>query len=278
MKFYSPSSLQEALIIKNERDVYILSGGTDLLVKYRGVALTVPKIYKDLLYIGKIEQLKSISVKDGVIKIGSATTLNDLEENPITPSILKSAIKELACISIKNIATIGGNIANASPAGDTISPLIAMDAHVNLISIKEMRKLPLAQFIVGPGKTLLRDNEIIASIEIEDFKFNREYYKKVGTRLANALSKVNFVGLALIENDTLMDIRIAIGAVAPVVVRSEEIEKKLKGMKSKEIQKSIKDIQKEYSYLLRPIDDQRSTATYRKVIALNLLKDFLIYL
>ena len=275
MKLYRPVNLIDALKVRSETDVIVLAGGTDLMVKYRNPALIMPEIKKDLLYIGHLKELKGITSEGGTIRIGAATTLDDLEENAITPSILKKAIKELASLSIRNVATIGGNIANASPAGDTISPLIAMDGSIILKSLKGERRLPINKFILGPGKTVLEDNEIIEAIEIKDKKFNREYYKKVGTRLANALSKINFVGLAFIENDTLMDIRIAIGAVAPVVVKSEEIEKRLQGMKLKEIKKCIKDIQKEYSSLVKPIDDQRSNAIYRKNVTLNLLRNFL---
>ena len=275
MKLYRPVNLINALKVRSETDVIVLAGGTDLMVKYRNPALIMPEIKKDLLYIGHLKELKGITSEGGTIRIGAATTLDDLEENAITPSILKKAIKELASLSIRNVATIGGNIANASPAGDTISPLIAMDGSIILKSLKGERRLPINKFILGPGKTVLEDNEIIEAIEIKDKKFNREYYKKVGTRLANALSKINFVGLAFIENDTLMDIRIAIGAVAPVVMKSEEIEKRLQGMKLKEIKKCIKDIQKEYSSLVKPIDDQRSNAIYRKNVTLNLLRNFL---
>lgn len=267
--------MQAALKLRNDVNAIILAGGTDLMVKYRNPTLILPNINKDILYIGHLKELKGVTITEGKIRIGAVTTLNELEENDITPPILKKAIKELASLSIRNIATIGGNIANASPAGDTISPLIAMDGFIILKSLKGERKLPIAKFIVGPGKTVLEENEIIEAIEINDSKFNRECYKKVGTRRANALSKINFVGLALIENDSLMDIKIAIGAVAPVVVRSEQTEKKLKGMKLKEIKKTINDIQKEYSSLINPIDDQRSTSIYRKNIALNLLKNFL---
>ena len=275
MKLYRPVNLINALKVRSETDVIVLAGGTDLMVKYRNPALIMPEIKKDLLYIGHLKELKGITSEGGTIRIGAATTLDDLEENAITPSILKKAIKELASLSIRNVATIGGNIANASPAGDTISPLIAMDGSIILKSLKGERRLPINKFILGPGKTVLEHNEIIETIEIKDKKFNREYYKKVGTRLANALSKINFVGLAFIENDTLMDIRIAIGAVAPVVMKSEEIEKRLQGMKLKEIKKCIKDIQKEYSSLVNPIDDQRSNAIYRKNVTLNLLRNFL---
>ena len=275
MKLYRPVNLIDALKVRSETDVIVLAGGTDLMVKYRNPALIMPEIKKDLLYIGHLKELKGITSEGGTIRIGAATTLDDLEENAITPSILKKAIKELASLSIRNVATIGGNIANASPAGDTISPLLAMDGSIVLKSLKGERRLPINKFILGPGKTVLEDNEIIEAIEIKDKKFNREYYKKVGTRLANALSKINFVGLAFIENDTLMDIRIAIGAVAPVVMKSEEIEKRLQGMKLKEIKKCIKDIQKEYSSLVKPIDDQRSNAIYRKNVTLNLLRNFL---
>jgi CO/xanthine dehydrogenase FAD-binding subunit len=278
MELYKPEHLEEALKIKREVDTTILAGGTDIMVKLRRPSQVIPEIKKDLLYIGHLKELKGITVNDEIIRIGAATTFDELETSESTPSILKMAIKELACISIKNIATIGGNIANASPAGDAISPLVALDGYVVLRNLKGTRRLPVSQFIVSPGKTLLESDEIIEAIEIINCKFNKEFYRKIGTRRSNALSKVNFVGLALVERDTLMNIRIVFGAVASTIVRDEKIEKTLKNKKIKELKSSINDILEQYAEKIRPIDDQRSTAIYRKNVALNLLKTFLLNL
>lgn len=278
MELYKPENLEEALTLRNKCDTIILAGGTDLMVKLRKPAQVIPNIKKNLLYIGHLEELKEVTKHNGTIRIGSATTLSEIENNEITPLVLKKAIKELACISIRNIATIAGNIANASPAGDTISPLIALDGYVVLRNLRGSRKMLISKFIIGPGKTLLETDEIIEAIEIIDLKYNYVFYRKIGTRRANALSKVNFVGLALVENEALMDIRIAIGAVAPTVIRNENIEKAIKNVKIKELKHSTDDILEQYAAQIRPINDQRSTAIYRKKIAFNLLKTFLLNL
>jgi len=171
------------------------------------------------------------------------------------------------------MGTIGGNICNASPAGDTLPVLYALDAKLKLISSDSSREVNIEDFILGPRKIILEKNEVLESVIIQKAPFNRMYYEKVGARKASAISKLSFVGLAQIESEKVKDIRIAIGSAAPKTVRIKEAENLVIGSNLKEIEtETVKGI---YAKEVVPIDDQRSTAAYRKTVALRLIQYFL---
>lgn len=272
---YSPSTFKEALKILNEKDVIIYAGGTDLMVRYKNISSLLPKFDKDLLYIENLKELKEINESSSEIRIGAACKLSYLLQSDCIPQILKQAIKNIASPAIRNMGTIGGNICNASPAGDTLPVLYALDAKVKITSINNSKETEMKDFILGPKKTILENNEILESIIIPKKNFNKIYYQKVGARKASAISKVSFVALAQIEKEEIKNLRIAIGSVGPSVVRVKEGEDELIGKNIKDINDSINNVQDIYSKKITPIDDQRSTANYRKNVALRLIKYFL---
>lgn len=272
---YSPSTFKEALKILNEKDVIVYAGGTDLMVRYKNISSLLPKFDKDLLYIEKLKELKEINESSSEIRIGAACKLSYLLQSDYIPQILKQAIKNIASPAIRNMGTIGGNICNASPAGDTLPVLYALDAKVKITSINNSKETEIKDFILGPKKTILENNEILESIIIPKANFNKIYFQKVGARKASSISKVSFVALAEIEKEEIKDLRIAIGSVGPSVVRVKEGEDTLIGKNIKDINDSINHIQEIYSKKITPIDDQRSTANYRKSVALRLIKYFL---
>ncbi len=269
MEGYRPENLKEALEIKASRSPDILAGGTDFMLKFR-------KRANDVLFVSHLKELKGIQRKDGYLVIGAATTLNELEASEDIPTIFKDMISKMAAPAIRNVATIGGNICNASPAGDTLLFLYALDAKLVIGSIRGHREVNIENFIKGPGQTDMRKDELLLQIKlpiplIEKLhlgKFNVQFYRKVGTRRANALSKLSFLGIAEVSEGS-KDVRIAFGAVAPTVVRSREIEERIKDGTTAD------DILGAYSKLITPIDDQRSTAFYRKTVSLRLLGYFL---
>ncbi|RKZ01452.1 MAG: hypothetical protein DRQ10_02065 [Candidatus Hydrothermota bacterium] len=273
---YRPSTIDEALRIRNETKALPLAGGTDLMVRYKNWAGLPPKFSQPVMFVAHLHELKGIEVEGDELIIRSATTLTELLKDGRVPEVLKLAVKEMASPLVRNIATIGGNICNASPAGDTLPPLYALDAKVVLRSVEGERTVPIEDFITGPGQTVLKENEILCEIRIPMDEFDSIFYRKVGTRRANALSKVSFVGLKNLQGDRIDDIRIAFGAVAPTVVRSRDAEKMLKGIKIDEIEQIYPSIEAKYAELIRPIDDQRSTAEYRKIVSLRLLRFFLL--
>lgn len=272
---YSPSTFKEALKILNEKDVIIYAGGTDLMVRYKNISSLLPKFDKDLLYMENLKELKEINESSSEIRIGAACKLSYLLQSDCIPQILKQAIKNIASPAIRNMGTIGGNICNASPAGDTLPVLYALDAKVKISSINNSKETEIKDFILGPKKTILKNNEILESIIIPKIPFNKIYYQKVGARKASAISKVSFVALAEIEKEKIKDLRIAIGSVGPSVVRVKQGEDSLIGKNIKDINNLINHVEEIYSKKITPIDDQRSTANYRKNVALRLIKYFL---
>ena len=275
-----------------------------MVQRRRGTGL-VPDFTPAALFIGHLEELKNISSESAFLYMGACCTYSRLLESPSVPPALKKAIEEIGSPAVKNRGTMGGNVCNASPAGDTLPVLYALDAEVVLRSSGSSRILPIEDFILGPGKTSLQSNELLTGIRIPAGDFPVTVYRKVGTRRANALSKLSFIGLAR-ENagqaresaqltqensdptnqtaanaagrkhdNIALDVRIAFGAVAPTVVRSRENEALLRDMLGGGIDGRIGEICDLYSPLLDPIDDQRSNALYRKEVSLRLLKDFL---
>lgn len=272
---YSPNNLQEALKILNEKDMIIYAGGTDLMVKNKNSTSLLPGFTKDLLYVGNLKELKEIKSDDNKIEIGAVCTLSFLLRIESVPEILKKAMRSIASPAIRNMGTIGGNICNASPAGDTLPILYALDAKLKLVSLSSSREVKIDDFILGPGKTILKNNEILESVLIEKINFNKVFYEKVGARKACAISKVSFTALAKINNEKIEDIRIAVGSVGPKIVREKSVEEILIGKEIKEIGNFLPEVEKIYSQKITPINDQRSTATYRKTVVLRLIQYFL---
>jgi len=275
---FRPKNLREALEIRAKQSSIPLAGGTDLMVqKARGFGLK-PDFNKPLLFVGHLRELRQILARDGKIRIGTGVLLNELLKNGKIPEVLKMAVRKIASPPSRNLATIGGNICNASPAGDTLPYLYAVDAILVLKNSQTKRKISVEEFITGPGKTILKSDELLTEIIIPDKVFSINYYKKVGTRKGMSLSKASFTGLADIENKKITDIRIAFGSVAPTIVRSREIEASIIGKPVSEIKAAIPEILKKYAILIRPIDDARSSAAYRKQVSLRLFEDFLMRL
>lgn len=272
---YYPSTLLDTLRILDEKDVIIYAGGTDLMVRNKNLASLLPHFNKDLLYVGELKELKEIRTSDSKIEIGAACTYSDLLKEKEVPEILKESIRQIASPAIRNKGTLGGNICNASPAGDTLPILYALDAKLKVTSLNISREINIEDFILGPREITLKKEEILESIIIPKSNLNRSYYKKVGARKASAISKLSFVALAHIENEKINDIRIALGAVGRTVIRSKEIENIIVGTDSKDIKSKIEIIKKAYSEKITPISDQRSTAIYRKTVALRLIEYFL---
>lgn len=290
-----PTSLEEALSLLQEYPgALLINGGTDVMV--------VKKEARHVIFLNRIEALKEIGevelksvagssslekarskeVQKKVIRIGAGATYYELLKAPLVPEILKKAISGIASPAIRHVGTIGGNICNASPAGDTIPVLYALDAKVIMASRenerKVIRKEPIESFIKGVRKIALNPNELVLAIEIEvtDYEsINHMTYEKVGARKSEAISKASFVGLAETKEGILKQIKIAFGAVSTTAVRDKAIEEALVGQKVEEIKKQKEKIISQYGVLITPIDDQRSTALYRKTVCQNLLRDFL---
>lgn len=275
IKSYIPKDLEEALAIIDKEDAIVIAGGTDLMVRRKRSSGLMPNFDKTTVFISRLQELKNIKKEDNFLIIGAACTFTEIAESNLVPDCFKEVISDIASPAIRNIATIAGNICNASPAADILPLLYALEAELVVKSIAGERIIPIENFIIGPGKHILNKNEIVKEIKIPLVDFNKFYFKKVGTRKATAISKLSFVAFAKINDDIIEDIRISFGAVAPTIVKSKELENKVVSKNVNDI-KLIKDqILNDYSLLINPIDDQRSNKKYRKQVSLNLLNDFL---
>ena len=273
---YIPSTLQEALKILDKHDCYIMAGGTDLMVVKHQRSGIVPNFDKDVCYIANLEELQYIFEDEKGVHIGAGTKFSDIEVNELVPEILKQIIHELASPNIRNMATLAGNIANASPAGDSIVGLYLLDAELELVNIHGSRMVPIKDFIFGVRKIHRNQNELIKEIFIPHHDDLNTYWRKVGSRAAESISKITFAGGYEVENGKVKDLRMAFGSVSITVVRERKIEEKYIGMSVEELHNHVEDIVKDMSKFVQPITDQRSTKEYRYKVAMNILKDFIL--
>jgi CO/xanthine dehydrogenase FAD-binding subunit len=270
-----PGSLSEALaILAREPGVWRpFAGGTDLMVLLEAGKLA----QKRYLSVAKLEDLRGIEVSTDFVILGALTTYTEIQKHPVLQSefpLLCAAARETGSIATQNRGTLGGNIVNASPAADSPPALLVYDADIELISIRGARWLPYHGFHTGYKKMQLAPDELLRAIRLpRRAKPWRQYYRKVGTRKAQAISKVCIAGAALVENGAIRDIRIALGSVAPVVLRAVKTEDALRG--SSVTPTVIVAAREILAREIVPIDDIRSTARYRLRVAQNLLEEFL---
>jgi CO/xanthine dehydrogenase FAD-binding subunit len=270
----APENLGPALeMLAQEPGVWKpFAGGTDLMVLFEAGKLP----HRKFVSIWKFPELRRIEVTPEFLSIGALSTYSEVQRNEIVQRefpLLCRAASETGSVATQNRGTLGGNIANASPAADSPPALLVYDAQIELISAKGTRRLPYRDFHTGYKKIQMRDDELIWRIHLSRaLKKRKEYYRKVGTRRAQAISKICFAAAASVEKGRINDVKIALGSVAPTVLRATETEKTLYGEKlSSALLKSAQAI------LVReisPIDDMRSTAVYRRRVAQNLLAEF----
>ena len=271
-----PNNLHEALVALSEHDCYIVAGGSDIMLQKRNTAGELPKFDKDVLFIANLDELHKEYVDDEGLHIGATITLEEILNRKLTPQILKECIKELASVNIRHFATLPGNIANASPAGDTIVVDILLDAKLKLTSIRGNRYVLAEDFVKGVRKTDLAKDEIIEEIIFPKYDFDDLTWFKVGSRKAESISKVSFAGCYKLAGDKIKTIRLAFGSVFIKAVRSHELEKELEGMSLKELSNRIEEYVEKYANVISPIDDQRSTKKYRYEVSKNIVREYLL--
>lgn len=274
LDYFFPKTLDEALQIKNELKsaVRIIAGGTDLVVRLKQDQVSEDK----LLDISRLEELKGVEDKEETIYVGSGTTHTEILENPSIRSeapILYDAVKSIGSPQIRNIGTIGGNIANASPAGDSIPALYVLLGKLHLKSVEGDRVVPIEEFFLGPGKTALKDNEIIMGVEFEKMKDNEiGFFRKVGQRKGTAISVVS--AAVRLAKDSIPNrfskAYVALGAVAPTVVRAKIVENAI----TSEVLDSLDKIMYIARLVYRevsPITDVRGSLEYRRDVSINIV-------
>lgn len=273
---FRPASLSEALNIRKNDDVMVYCGGSDVMIKYRSWSGTPAQFPKDVLYIGHLKELKSVDVSDFKITIGATVSYAQFLQDERIPTECKKPVEQIGSVAIRNIGTFAGNICNASPAGDTLPMLYALNAKVIVTSTVGKREIAIENFITGPGSTCLKNDEILTHIIIPNKTFSHTFYYKVGTRKANAISKVSVFAVADVVEHRVADIRIAVGSCGPTVIRLREAEEKIINSNISDLELMIKSLLAMYDDRIVAIDDVRSTKVYRSKVALNLIETFLV--
>ncbi|HEX9630758.1 MAG TPA: xanthine dehydrogenase family protein subunit M [Pyrinomonadaceae bacterium] len=274
-RLVSPATLGEALDVLAADDGMWrpFAGGTDLMVLLEAGKLP----HKNYLNIWNLKELRGVEVTDQHVTLGALTTYTEVQQEKVLQQefpMLCQAASETGGLAIQNRGTLGGNIVNASPAADSPPALLVYDAELELVSLNQSRWVPYHGFHTGYKEMIIRPDELLTRIRLPRRREElRHYYRKVGTRKAQAISKVCFAGTAQVRAETIEDLRIALGSVAPVPLRCVKTEDALRG--SELNQATIDRARAVMADEIVPIDDIRSTSNYRHKVSLNLLADFL---
>lgn len=271
----TPNRLNDALDLfaQSNGNWKPFAGGTDLMVLLEAGKLS----HKNYINIWNLEELRGIDVTDDYVTLGALTTYTEVQEHPVLQNefpMLCQAARETGGIAIQNRGTLGGNIVNASPAADSPPALLAYDAELELISKRGKRRIQYSDFHQGYKQMDIRPDELLKAIRLGRFsQAQTHYYRKVGTRKAQAISKICFAGVANVSHNQIRHVRIALGSVAPIPLRCRQTEAALveQLVEDDVIANAVRTLGAEIS----PIDDLRSTKDYRLQVSLNLLKDFI---
>ncbi|HXJ11398.1 MAG TPA: xanthine dehydrogenase family protein subunit M [Candidatus Limnocylindrales bacterium] len=270
----APQNLAEALerLTREPGEWKPFAGGTDLMVLLEAGKLP----HRKFLSIWKLPELRGIAVTSEFVALNAMTTYSDIRRHELVSRefpLLCRAAAETGSIATQNRGTLGGNIANASPAADSPPSLLVYDAELELVSASGARWVPYHGFWHGYKKIALREDELIRAIRLpRNRNYSNQFYRKVGTRRAQAISKVCLAGAARMEGGRIAEVRIALGSVAPTVFRATKTEKVLRG--EKPVPATVQAAQQTLAGEVAPIDDIRSTARYRLRVAQNLLAEF----
>ena len=271
--YFAPRKIEEALEIlsKQEKEIKVIAGGTDLLIQY------YDRLYEinGWLDLKNIKELQEVKIHQNQMEIGAMVTHTQLEKSEDIKKyfpVLSQAAADIGSPQIRNRGTIGGNIVNASPAGDLLSPLMAYDAQFKLLSLQKEALISAEEFFIGPKKTLLEPAQLLIQI-ILPLPSERTYGSriKIGKRKALIIATIT---LALVvemaeDNKTVKDVRTCLGSVAPTPIEIKEIREKMIGKKFNQL--DFNQLGQIVEDKISPIDDIRGTREYRKDVAKNIM-------
>jgi len=272
-QYFAPQKIEEALEILSQygKEIKVIAGGTDLLIQY------YDRLYEvgSWLDLKNIKELKDIRINKNQMEIGAMVTHAQLEKSEDIKKyfpVLSQAAADIGSPQIRNRGTIGGNIVNASPAGDLLSPLMAYDAQFKLLSVQKEALISAEEFFIGPKKTLLEPAQLLTRI-ILPLPSERTYgsWIKIGKRKALIIATIT---LALVvemaeDNKTIKDVRACLGSVAPTPIEIKEIREKMIGKKFNQL--DFNQLGQIVEDKISPIDDIRGTREYRKDVAKNIM-------
>jgi carbon-monoxide dehydrogenase medium subunit len=277
-EYIEPETIEEAISFLTQcgDKASILAGGTDLL----------PLMKRRIEKVQFIVNIKTISGLDYIkydndermLKIGALTTIRKIEKSSIIQDrfpLLREASQNFGTVQIRNMATLGGNLCNASPAADMGPPLLVLGSQVKIVGSKGEKTIPLEQFFIGPRKNILKKNEILTEVQVKEPKPRTgTAFLKIG-RVKSDIAKLNAAfKLTLQEHDICNDVGIALGSVAPTPIRAKEAERKLIG--NKICDEIINEVAELVVKEIDPISDIRSTAEYRREVSKVLVRRGLI--
>jgi len=272
-QFFAPQKIEEALEIlsRYEKEIKVIAGGTDLLVQY------YDRLYEisNWLDLKNIIELKEIKIHQNQMEIGAMVTHAQLEKSEDIKKyfpVLNQAAADIGSPQIRNRGTIGGNIVNASPAGDLLAPLMAYKAKFKLLSVQKEALISAEEFFIGPKKTILEPAQLLTRI-ILPLPSERTYgcWIKIGKRKALIIATIT---LALVvemaeDNKTVKDVRTCLGSVAPTPIEIKEVKKKMAGKKFDQL--DFTELGQIVEDKISPIDDIRGTREYRKDVAKKIM-------
>jgi CO/xanthine dehydrogenase FAD-binding subunit len=264
-----PATLAEAYELMAHGDYQPIAGGTDLMVQLEADVIEPPDAVLDLW---RLDELRGVGYDGYGVSIGALTTWTQLRASPVIGARLPALVEAAATVGaaqIQNRGTIGGNICNASPAGDSLPVLLAVDATFDLGSAAGERSVPASKFWTGYRQTERREDELLLRVRFPVERRRHTRFRKVGTRAAQAISKVVLALSYRDDGGTWSDVRVALGSVAATTVRAPETEAILEG--SAPLEAVADEAAAVLAREIQPIDDVRSTADYRRSVSARVL-------
>lgn len=269
MKIYNPTSISQAidLLQEHRNEIRLLAGGTDFVVKYKEGSLDG----KAVCNIHGINELRCITESNNYLIIGPLTTHEEIVESSLVNQyapLLAEACATVGSPQIRNRGTLGGNIGTASPAGDALPPLVVLGAELKIVSAESEKIVSMRDFFSGPGKTILKPNEMITEIIVPKMKAGEKgFYTKLGTRNSLAISIVGVAAKVKVHENVIEKMEVALGSVGPTVIYKRMQDLEGQTLTTKALWDKVQMIKNEIS----PITDLRATADYRKEMSAALL-------
>ena len=273
--YHSPNEMSELLVLVDTHgtSARVVAGCTDFIPSIRTGRWCFDQAL-NLIDISKMPVLNQIEKTDDVLKIGAGVSLTRILESPevkVHCPVLAQAVEQMASLQVRNTATMGGNLCMASPAADTVPPLLVSDAWVMIQDAQGEHRVLLADFFTGPGRSVLTPGQVLTHICIPVKKSNEAaWFQKIGTRTAVIISVVSAAVRVSVTSGICDTVRIALGSVAPTPVRVTTAEAFLEGKPLDD--QVIKECARLAAQAISPISDLRSSKEYRKDVAQTLVK------
>lgn len=273
-EYFQPANLTEALdlLASYGKSAVVMAGGTDVMVTLNAGELSANCI----IGISEIKELKVIEEENGMLRIGPLVTMAEIANNRLIKekfNCLWKAAVMAAGPQVRNLGTIGGNLGTASPAGDFIPPLMALDASLIAVCKSEESVIKITDFFSGPKSTILRADSLIREIRIPFLpKLSASSFVKIGKRKAMSISVASAAAVVSTSTDKMkfVDVKIALGSLAPTVVRAKKLEERLRGRPID--QKEIAEAAEMVREAIKPMTDGRATAWYREEVSCSLVR------